>query len=231
MTEINTEAVTETATTAKNISLPVFYGLKSGMTRIFDEAGNNVPVTVIKLISNHITQVKTKETDGYEAYQIGYGEKREALLNNPTKGHLKKAKVNSFVTKFAELRLQDVSNKEVLGQKISLNEFPVACYVDVTSTSKGKGFQGVVKRYGFAGGPASHGSHFHRRPGSIGNRATPARIFPQKKLPGHMGDRKVTVQNLKVIAVNEAEGYMLIKGSIPGATNSVVKVSKAFKKK
>lgn len=211
------------------LSLDAFYGVKSGMTRIFDENGNHVPVTVIKLIPNLVTQVKTTEKDGYSAYQLGYGEKRESLLISPLKGHLKKAGVSNNVTSFSEVKADNVV-AENLGKEVNVDSFAAGVYVDVTSESKGKGFAGVQKRHNFAGGPASHGSHFHRRVGSIGNRATPGRVFKNKKMPGHMGSETVTIQNLKVVELNLDKGYLLIKGSIPGAKESFVKVSKALKK-
>jgi large subunit ribosomal protein L3 len=214
---------------ASNLSLPAFYGKKAGMTRIFDEAGNSVPVTVIKLIPNVISQVKTTETDGYNAYQLAYGEKREKLVSKPQKGHLKKASIDKTFSKLAELRLDEV-NAENLGKELTLESFEANTFVDVTGTSKGKGFQGVMKRYNFAGGPAAHGSKFHRTPGSVGMCAYPGRIHKQKKMPGHMGVQTKTVQNLKVVEVNQEQGYMLIKGSVPGGKNGFVKIAKAFKK-
>lgn len=199
------------------------------MTRIFDETGNHVPVTVIQLIPNVISQVKTKETDGYEAYQLAYSEKREKLVTSAKKGHLKKAGVDKALNSFSELRFENVST-DSLGKELSLEDFTANTFVDVTGTSKGKGFQGAMKRHGFKGGPAAHGSKFHRRTGSIGNRATPGRVFAQKKMPGHMGSQTKTVQNLVVVEVNEEHGYMLIKGSIPGGKNGFVKIAKALKK-
>lgn len=211
------------------VNLPAFYGKKAGMTRIFDEAGNSVPVTVIKLIPNYVSQVKTVEKDGYTAYQLAYGEKREKLLNKPTKGKLSKAKIDKNLTKFFEIRTTDVV-AESLGQEISYEDFTTETYVDITGTSKGKGFQGVIKKFGFAGGPASHGSHFHRTPGSIGNRATPGKVWKNKKMPGHLGDKKKTIQNLKIVELNKEDGYLLVKGSIPGSKNGFVRVSKSVKK-
>ncbi|ATH09308.1 50S ribosomal protein L3 [Halobacteriovorax marinus] len=232
MTEENTAVEnqsTENSATANSIDLPAFFGVKAGMTRIFDENGNHVPVTVVKLIPNIVTQVKTVETDGYEAYQVGYGEKREKLVKKPMKGHLKKANVSANLTKFAEIKNETVSTDD-LGKELSVANFTPETYVDVTGVTKGKGFQGVMKRYNFAGGPASHGSHFHRTNGSIGNRATPGRVFKLKKMPGHMGAVKQTVQNVKVVEVNTEKGYMLIKGSLPGSKNGFVKIAKALKK-
>ena len=211
------------------VSLPAVFGVKAGMTRIFDESGNHVPVTVVKLIPNFISQVKTQDKDGYSAYQVAYGEKREKLVTSPVKGQLKKAGIDSFVTKFAELKSDEVS-EENLGKELSLENFAASAWVDVTGTSKGKGFAGVMKKYNFSGGPASHGHKFHRTTGSIGNRATPGKVWKNKKMPGHMGVVTKTIQNLQVVELNEEQGYMLIKGSIPGSKNGFVKIAKALKK-
>ena len=219
----------DNSATANTIDLTAFYGVKAGMTRIFDENGNHVPVTVVKLIPNIVTQVKTKEKDGYEAYQVGYGIKREKLVKKPIKGHLKKSDIEENLTKFAEIKNETVSTED-LGKTLSVNNFSVDSYVDVTGTTKGKGFQGVMKKYNFSGGPAAHGSHFHRTTGSIGNRATPGRVFKLKKMPGHMGAVKQTTQNIKVVEVNVEKGYMLLKGSVPGSKNGFVKIAKALKK-
>jgi large subunit ribosomal protein L3 len=211
------------------VSLPAFYGVKAGMTRIFDQNGNHVPVTVVKLIPNVISQVKTLEKDGYTAYQVAYNQKRDSLVSQPQKGHLKKAAVEAAFSELAEIKVSDVV-AENLGKEASLDHFSTNTYVDVTAPSKGKGFAGVMKRWNFQGGPAAHGSHFHRRPGSIGCRATPARVFANKKMPGHLGVETSTVQNVQVVEVNLEAGYMLLKGSIPGPKNGFVKVAKAVKK-
>ncbi len=211
------------------VSLPAIYGKKAGMTRIFDESGNHIPVTVVKLIPNVISQVKTKETDGYEAYQVAYYEKREKLVATPMKGHLKKAGIDKALCRFAEVKAPEV-NAENLGKEVSLENFAASTMIDVTGTSKGKGFAGVMKRYNFAGGPAAHGSKFHRTTGSIGQHTEPGRIFAKKKMPGHMGVDTKTVQNLEVVELNEEQGYMLIRGSVPGAKNGFVKIAKALKK-
>jgi len=211
------------------VSLPAFYGIKAGMTRIFDQNGNHVPVTVVKLIPNVISQVKTAEKDGYTAYQVAYNEKRESLATAPSKGHLKKANIEKHLSEISEIRVSEVAT-DALGKEASLELFPVSTYVDVTGSSKGKGFAGVMKRYNFQGGPAAHGSHFHRRPGSIGCRATPARVWAEKKMPGHLGVETSTVQNVQVVEVNLEAGYMLIKGSIPGSKNGFVKIAKSVKK-
>ncbi len=211
------------------VSLPAFYGIKAGMTRIFDTNGNHVPVTVVKLIPNVISQVKTAEKDGYTAYQVAYNEKRESLITAPAKGHLKKANIAQNFSELSEITSTEVS-ADALGKEVALDLFPVATYVDVTGESKGKGTAGVMKRYNFQGGPAAHGSHFHRRPGSIGCRATPARVWKEKKMPGHLGVEISTVQNIQVVEVNLEAGYMLVKGSIPGSKNGFVKIAKSVKK-
>lgn len=211
------------------VSLPAFYGIKAGMTRIFDQNGNHVPVTVVKLIPNVISQVKTTEKDGYNAYQVAYNEKRASLITEPAKGHLKKANIEKTLSEISEIKMTEVA-ADALGKEASLEEFKPTTFVDVTGNSKGKGFAGVMKRYNFQGGPAAHGSHFHRRPGSIGCRATPARVWKEKKMPGHLGVETSTVQNVQVVEVNLEAGYMLLKGSIPGSKNGFVRVAKAVKK-
>lgn len=211
------------------IALDAFYGVKAGMTRVFDENGNHIPVTVVKLIPNVITQVKTSDKDGYTAYQVGFAEKRESLLTKPVKGQLAKANVSLNVTKFAEVKVNGVDAAN-LGKELNLEVFAAGSFVDVTGESKGKGMAGVMKRYNFRGGPESHGSHFHRRVGSIGNRATPARVFKNKKMPGHMGCATKTIQNIVVVEVNPAKGYLLLKGSVPGGKEGFIKISKALKK-
>lgn len=220
----------ENSTEAKKVALPSFYGVKAGMTRVFDATGNHVPVTVIKLIPNFISQVKTQKNDGYEAYQVAYGEKREKLVSNPVKGHLKKANIDNSLVHFAEIKPIEAIDENCAGSEVALDSFEESTYVDVTGISKGKGFQGFIKRHGFAGGPAAHGSHFHRHGGSIGCRATPGKVFRQKKMPGHMGSKQRTTQNLQVVEVNTEKGYMLIKGSVPGAKNGFVRIAKAIKK-
>lgn len=218
----------ETAGNSK-LNLSTIYGVKAGMTRIFNEEGKHVPVTVIKLVPNVVSQVKTTEKDGYEAYQVAYYQKREKLITKPVQGHLAKAGVTKDFARFAEVKATGVS-ADFLGKEVSAGIFSADTYVDVSGISKGKGFQGVMKKYNFAGGPASHGSHFHRRPGSIGQCNKPGRVFSGRKMPGQMGNKKNTVQNLKVVELNEEKGYLLIKGSIPGSKNSFVKISKSIKK-
>ncbi len=240
MTEENTTVETENANAEVDtkseqqapatFSLNEFYALKAGMTRYFNEDGKNVPVTVLKLIPNKVTQVKTQEKEGYNAYQVGYYSKRENLINKPTKGHLKKSGTSENFARFFEVRV-DSAEKNSIGKELDIvSNFTPESFVDVTGMTKGKGFQGVMKRYGFRGGPATHGSKFHRTGGSIGNRATPGRVFKLKKMPGHMGNKQRTMQNIKIMEVNTDMGYMLVKGSIPGHKNSFVKIKKSIKK-
>ena len=209
-------------------SLPVCYGVKAGMTRIFDSVGNHVPVTVIKLIPNYISQVKTREKDGYNAYQVAYGEKREKLLRKPGQGILRKAGIAPCLTRFAEIKVPQ-ADEDQLGKLVTV-PFEKDSYVDVCGVTKGKGFQGVMKKFGFRGGPKSHGSKFHRTGGSIGNRATPGRVWKNKKMPGAMGSENQTVQNLQVVELNKKDGYLLVRGSVPGHKNNVVRVGPAIKK-
>jgi large subunit ribosomal protein L3 len=211
------------------VKLSAFYGVKAGMTRIFNEKGDHVPVTVIKLIPNLVSQVKTTETDGYNAYQVAYGEKREKLGKKPQQKHLAKANIGKTLTRFSEVVVEKADAADI-GKDVSLEEFTPQTFIDVTGVSKGKGFQGVMKRYNFSGGPGAHGSKFHRTTGSIGNRASPGRVFAQKKMPGHMGDKQVTIQNVQVVELNQESGYLLIRGSIPGSKNGFVKIAKAVKK-
>jgi large subunit ribosomal protein L3 len=232
MAEETTAAENETVSAEagnQKLELNAFYGQKAGMTRIFDKEGNHVPVTVIKLIPNYVTQVKTKAADGYEAYQLGYYQKRDKLVTKAHLGKSKKAQLDKAVARFAEVKT-DTTDASALGKQISVAGFTPSTYIDVTGISKGKGFQGVIKRHNFAGGPATHGSHLHRSTGSIGCSATPGRVYKQKKMPGHMGTDQKTVQNLMVVEVNEDKGYLLLKGAVPGPKNGFVRIAKALKK-
>ncbi len=222
-------ATEEVKTENVAVSLETIFAQKAGMTRIFDESGKHIPVTVVKLIPNVISQVKTVEKDGYGAYQVAYGEKREKLITKPVQGKLAKAGLSKTYSKFAEVKNDEITESN-LGKEVSLDVFQPQLFVDVTGKSKGKGFAGVIKRYGFSGGPGAHGSKFHRTPGSIGQSATPGRVFKQKKMPGRMGNDVKTIQNVQVLEVNKDQGYMLLKGSVPGAKNGFVKITKALKK-
>ncbi|MEG2254096.1 MAG: 50S ribosomal protein L3, partial [Vagococcus sp.] len=174
-------------------------GKKVGMTQVFTENGELVPVTVIEATPNVVLQVKTVETDGYEAVQVGFDDKREVLSNKPAKGHVAKAKTapKRFIKEFNNVELGEYE----VGQEIKVDVFQAGDVVDVTGTTKGKGFQGVIKRHGQSRGPMTHGSRFHRRPGSMGAASYPARVFKGKKLAGRMGGDRVTIQNLEIVRV------------------------------
>ena len=201
-------------------------GRKMGMTQVFATNGKLVPVTVVEVEPNIVSQIKTKETDGYDAIQLATVSKKEARSNKPEIGHLKKA--NATPKRFLrELRGVDVSAYS-LGQEIKADIFEVGEVVDVTGTSKGKGTQGVIKRWNQSRGPMSHGSQYHRGVGSMGT-LLPMRVLPGKKLPGHMGGEQVTVQNLEVIQIDLENNCLLIKGNVPGPKKSLVFVKSAIK--
>ena len=202
-------------------------GRKVGMTQIFDEKGNVIPVTVIETAGNVVTQVKTVETDGYNSIQLGYGEVKAKHLNKPLEGHFKKAGVENK-KHLREFRTEDVANYKV-GDEIKADIFAAGEKVDVQGTTKGKGFQGVIKRHGQHRGPMGHGSMYHRRPGSMGATSTPGRVFKGKKLPGHMGRLTVTIQNLEVVKVDMDKNALLVKGSVPGAKGAILKVKSSVK--
>ena len=201
-------------------------GRKKGMTEVFTTDGKLIPVTVIEVEDNVVSQVKTKENDGYEAIQLATVEKKESRSNKPEIGHLKKA--NTTPKRFLkEIRGVSVSDY-ALGDVLKADVFAAGEMVDVTGTSKGKGFQGVIKRYNQSRGPMSHGSQYHRGVGSMGT-MLPMRVLPGKKLPGHMGNEQVTIQNLEVIKVDLENNVILIKGSVPGPKNSLVLVRTSVK--
>lgn len=203
-------------------------GRKVGMTQVFAENGDLIPVTVIEATPNVVLQKKTVETDGYEAIQIGFEDKREKLSNKPEKGHV--AKANTAPKRFIrEFRNLDVAAYEV-GQEVKVEIFAEGDVIDVTGVTKGKGFQGVIKRHGQSRGPMAHGSRYHRRPGSMGPVA-PNRVFKQKKLPGQMGGNVVTIQNLEIVKVDVERNLLLVKGNVPGSKKALVAVKSAIKSK
>ena len=202
-------------------------GRKLGMTQVFAKDGKLIPVTVVEVEPNVITQIKTVENDGYEAIQLGFDTKREKLSNKAEQGHL--AKSNAAPKRFLkEIRGVDISKYE-LGQELTVEVFEEGEMVDVTGISKGKGYQGVIKRYHQSRGPMGHGSQYHRGVGSLGT-MRPMRVFKGKKLPGHMGNVTVTMQNLEVVAINKDENIILIKGNVPGPKKSLVIIKSAVKK-
>ena len=201
-------------------------GKKLGMTQIFTEEGIVVPVTVVEAGPNVVTQVKTVEKDGYNAIQVGFEDAKEKSLNKPQKGHL--AAANVLKKHLKEFRV-DAVEEFTVGQEIKADLFAAGEKIDVTGISKGKGFQGPIKRHGKSRGPESHGSRYHRRPGSMGACSFPGRVFKNKKLAGHMGSVKVTVQNLEVVRVDADKNLILVKGAIPGPKGSMVTIKEAVK--
>ena len=201
-------------------------GRKIGMTQVFAKNGKLIPVTVISVEPNVVSQIKTNETDGYEAIQLAFDTKREKLANKPEMGHLKKSNT-SPKRSLREIRGVDVNNY-TLGQEIKADIFTEGEMVDVTGTSKGKGYQGVIKRYHQSRGPMGHGSQYHRGVGSLGT-MRPMRVLKGKKLPGHMGTNTVTVQNLEVVMVDLENNVILVKGNVPGPKKSLVIIKSAIK--
>lgn len=200
-------------------------GKKLGMTRVFDEDGAAVAVTVIEAGPCVVTQIRRKETDGYEAVQLGFGRARRKSLTKPLVGHFEKAGV-SPLRKLREFRVSDPSGFEV-GQEIKVDVFEPGELVDVTAWSKGRGFQGVIKRHGQSGGRETHGSRSHRVPGSIGQSASPSKVWKGRKLPGRMGGARVTVKRIAVVDVDSEKNLLLVRGAVPGASNGLVLVRKA----
>ena len=200
---------------------------KVGMTQVFSEDGVLTPVTVLQAGPCVVTQVKTVENDGYSAVQVGFGDIREKLVNKPKKGHFAKAGVTAkrFLKEF---RLEDAESY-TLGQEIKADVFAAGDKVDATAKSKGKGFQGAIKRHGQSRGPMAHGSKYHRHAGSNGSATTPGRVFKGKHMPGHMGAVRVTVQNLEVVSVDAEKNLILVKGAVPGSKKSLVMLKESVK--
>jgi large subunit ribosomal protein L3 len=199
-------------------------GKKLGMSGLFLPDGRYVPVTVIEAGPCVVTQIKTEETDGYNALQLGFGNKKESRVNKPLKGHFSKSTSGAFdyVREFAVTNPGEYS----LGQQITLELFKIGEHVDVIGASKGRGFSGVIKRHGFHGGRKTHGSHSHRIPGSIGCSAWPAKVIKGKKMPGRYGNDRKTIRNLEVVDIRAADNIILIKGAVPGAKSGLVTINK-----
>ncbi|HBI2211507.1 TPA: 50S ribosomal protein L3 [Listeria monocytogenes] len=203
-------------------------GRKVGMTQVFTENGELIPVTVIEAAQNVVLQKKTVETDGYEAVQIGFEDKREILSNKPEQGHVAKANTTPkrFIREFRDVNLDEYE----IGAEVKVDVFAEGDIIDATGVSKGKGFQGVIKRHGQSRGPMAHGSRYHRRPGSMGPVA-PNRVFKNKLLPGRMGGEQITIQNLEIVKVDVEKNVLLVKGNVPGAKKALVQIKTATKAK
>ncbi|MBW2653958.1 MAG: 50S ribosomal protein L3 [Deltaproteobacteria bacterium] len=202
-------------------------GKKIGMTNVFSSDGKLIPVTVVQVGPCVVTQVKTKETDGYNALQLGFDEKSLEKLNKPMAGHLKKNSDKGFRV-LREFRTDDLADVEA-GATIGIDVFAVGDKVNISGISKGRGFQGTIKRHGFSRGPETHGSRNHRAPGSIGNSAWPGKVFKGKKLPGHMGTNRETVKNLTIIDIKHEDNLLLVKGAVPGFKTGILEVRKTVK--
>ena len=199
-------------------------GRKLGMSNLFSPEGRQLQVTLLEVGPCVVTQVKTQATDGYNALQVGFLEKRENRINKPLQGHFKKSggQACAFVR---EIPVDDPS-EYTLGQTLTVDLFQVGEFVDISGISKGRGFSGVIKRWGFSGGRATHGSMFHRAPGSVGASATPSKIIKGRKMPGHYGNRRVTVRNLKIVDIRPEQHLMIVKGAVPGCRSGLVEVRK-----
>ncbi len=202
-------------------------GKKIGMTQIFDEKGYVIPVTAIEAGPCIVAQIKSTDVDGYNAIQLGFGDVKDKHINKPEKGHFEKLKLTDK-KHLREFRVDSIDNVKI-GDEIKVDVFTAGDKVDIQGTSKGKGFQGVIKRHGQHRGPMGHGSMYHRRPGSMGSTSTPGRVFKGKKLPGHMGVQTVTIQNLDVVRVDLDKNVILVKGSVPGPKGAILKIKATVK--
>lgn len=200
---------------------------KVGMTQIFNENGVLIPVTVLQAGPCVVTQVKTVENDGYEAVQVGFVDKREKLITKPLKGHFDKAGV-SYKRYVREFKLENSAEYSVKDE-IKADIFEAGDKIDATAVSKGKGFQGAIKRHGHSRGPMAHGSKFHRHHGSNGSATTPGRVFKGKKMPGHMGNKRITIQNLEIVKIDVENNLLLVKGAVPGPKKSLVTIKESVK--
>ncbi len=229
MSEQQTENTTQEAASTEassGLKLNGLYAFKIGMMTVYDENGAAVPVTALKYDPLVVTQVKTKEKDGYEAVQVSFKQKPVKNSNEAEQGHLTKAGLKNIAFYFSKEIQQDLPEGVAVGQKVALESFEKGQTVKITARSKGRGFAGAVKRHNFAGGPAAHGSKFHRKPGSMGMRTWPGRVLKGKKLPGHFGDEQTTVRKVQIVDVIPSENVLLIKGAVPGAMNTLVKLMK-----
>lgn len=228
-TQVETqESNVESTSTAVGIKLDGIFASKVGMSSVYNEEGQFVPVTVLQVEKWVVTQVKTEEKDGYNAVQIGCFGRRADKVPNALKAHAKSANKDSktSVKTLKEVRSDKNPEGAAVGTEVSIESLKIGDVVKLTSKSKGRGFSGAMRRWNFSGGPASHGSKFHRRPGSAGTRTWPGFVLPGKKSPGHYGDETVTIRNVKVVDVQPENGLILVKGPVPGARNTLVKIIK-----
>jgi large subunit ribosomal protein L3 len=225
MSEKTQNAETNTPS-AEGIKLNGLFAFKEGMATVYTDKGEAIPVTVLRFENWKVSQIKTNEADGYAAVQVAAVSKKAKNASASEVGHLKGAGFESGAKYVKELRLDQVPSDVKVGDSLSIDSLVKGDVVKITSKSKGHGFQGSIRRWNFAGGPATHGSKFHRRPGSSGNRTWPGRVMPGKKFPGHWGDENITVRNVEVVDVIAADGVLLVKGPVPGSKNTLVKLVK-----
>lgn len=219
------EETTTPTQSAAGLKLNGIYAFKEGMATIYNEKGEAIPVTVLRYENWKVSQIKTNEKDGYTAVQIASVPKKAKNSSKAEVGHLKGSGFETGARYIKEIR-QELPADVKLGDSVSIESLAQGDFVKITAKSKGKGFQGSVRRWSFAGGPATHGSKFHRRPGSSGNRTWPGRVMPGKKFPGHLGDETVTVRNVQIVEINSNDGVVLVKGPVPGSKNTLVKLVK-----
>lgn len=214
------------ASTAGEIKLGGLFAHKVGMSSVYNEAGQIIPVTVLKVESWKVTQIKTKEKDGYNSVQVSLFDRKKENTSKALQKHSEKASASGGVRLSREVRVEEIPSGAAVGSSVSLESLQKGDTVKLTAKSKGRGFSGAMRRWNFAGGPASHGSKFHRRPGSAGTRTWPGFVMAGKRGPGHYGDETVTVRNVQVVDVNTKDGLILVKGPVPGARNGLVRILK-----
>lgn len=225
MSETQQNAETKTPS-SEGVKLNGLFAFKEGMATVYNDKGESIPVTVLRFENWKVSQIKTTDKDGYSAVQVAAVPKKAKNSTTAEKNHLAGAGFETGAQYVKELRQAELPSDLKLGDTLSIDTFVKGDVVKITSKSKGHGFQGSVRRWNFAGGPATHGSKFHRRPGSSGNRTWPGRVMPGKKFPGHWGDENITVRNVEVIDVNAADGVLLVKGPVPGSKNTLVRLVK-----
>lgn len=224
MSEVN--ETSEQASSASGLQLDGLFAFKVGMSAIFDESGERVPVTVLKYEPMVVSQLKTKATDGYESVQVAFVSDRASQTNAAKKSHLTKAGFENGAKFLREVRVEKLPDGVTVGQKVALESLKKGDMVKITGLSRGRGFQGAVRRWNFNGGPATHGSGFHRKPGSVGNRTWPGRVMPGKRMAGQWGNESITVAGVRIVDVIAEENVVLVKGPVPGARNTLVRLTK-----
>lgn len=226
MSEVNETTERVASVDTGSVQLAGLYAFKVGMSAVFDETGERVPVTVLKYEPMIVSQVKTKATDGYESAQLAFVADRATQTNGAIKNHLIKTGFENGAKFVRELRMDRLPEGLTVGQKVGIDSLKKGDIVKITGLSRGRGFQGPVRRWNFNGGPATHGSGFHRRPGSVGNRTWPGRVMPGKRMAGQWGNEATTIKGIRVVDVIPEENVLLVRGSVPGARNTLIRLTK-----